>query len=263
VKIGVCLSQVPASDSRIKINADNTGVDLAGVKWEINPYDEFALEAGLRLKDEKKATDVIVFTVGGADADQRIKDALARGATGAVRIDDPGLAGSDSLGIARALAAATKAEGCDAVFCGKQAIDGDNAQVPGMIAEVLGWPQVLVVDQLEIADGAFKAWRGAGSGGRDVVEGKLPAVISTDKGLNEPRYASLRGIMKAKRKKFPVKSLGDLGVEAGSVGSAGAHVMLSNWSQPPARPPGRILEGEPAAAAKELVRLLRDEAKVI
>ena len=263
MKIGVCLKQVPASDSRIKINADRTGADLADVKWEINPYDEFALEAGLRLLDDKATSDVIVFTVGGDDAEQRIKDALARGATGAIRVDDPGLAGSDSLGIARALAAAAKAEGCDVILCGKQAIDNDNAQVPAMIAELLGWAQVLVVDQLELSDSGFKAWRDAGSGARDVVEGSLPVVISTDKGLNEPRYAKLRGIMKAKRKKIPVKGLSDLGIDAGSVGSAGAHVTLSNWSEPPARPPGRILDGDPASAAKQLVQLLRDEAKVI
>lgn len=258
MKIGVCLKQVPASDSKIKVNADQNGVELSDVKWETNPYDEFALEAGLQLLDAKQASDVIVFTVGGADAEARLKDALARGATSAIRIDDPGLAGADSLGIAKALAAAAKAEGCDVVLAGKQAIDDDNAQVPAMIAEILGWPQVLVVDQLELTDSSFKAWRDAGSGSRDVVEGSLPVVISTDKGLNEPRYAKLRGIMKAKRKTVPVKSLGDLGVAAPT-----AHVQLTAWGEPPARPAGRILDGDPASAAAELVRLLREEAKVL
>lgn len=263
MKIGICLKQVPASDSRIKISADGSGVDLSDVKWEINPYDEFALEAGLRLLDSKAASAVIVYSVGGADADQRIKDALARGASDAVRIDDAALAGADSLGIARALAAAAKADGCDVILAGKQAIDTDNAQVPAMIAETLGWAQVLVVDQLELSDTGFKAWRDAGSGSRDIVEGALPVVISTDKGLNEPRYASLRGIMQAKRKSYPVKSLADLGLSADQAGGAGAKVKLAGFSPPPARPAGRILQGDAASTAAELVRLLRDEAKVL
>lgn len=260
MNIGVCLKQVPASDSRIKVNAEQSGVDLADVKWEINPYDEFALEAALVLQDDKKAENVTVFSVASADAESNIKNALARGAKGAIRIDDPALAGADALGIAKAYAAAIQAEGCDLVFIGKQTIDDDEVQVPAMLAEVLGWPQVLVVDQIEFGDGTFKAWRDAGSGARDVIEGNLPVVISTDKGLNEPRYASLRGIMKTKRKKIPVKSLGDLGLSGGDVA---ASVTLSNYGEPPARPPGRILDGDAASAAKQLVQLLRDEAKVL
>lgn len=263
MKIGVCLKQVPASDSRIKIAGSAEGVDASDLKMEINPYDEFALEEALKLKDAKVASDVVVFTVGGADAEQRVRDALARGATAAVRLDDAAFAGSDSLGVARILAAAAKSEGCDMLLAGKQAIDDDNSQVPAMVAELLGWPQVTVVDKLEISGGSFKAWRQSGGGARDVVTGSLPAVFSADKGMNTPRYAKLRGIMMAKRKKIPVKGAADLGLDAGSVGAAGAHVTLGNWGEPPARPPGRTLQGDVPSMVKELVTLLRDEAKVL
>lgn len=262
MKVGVCLKQVPASDSRIKINSAGTGIDTAEVKWEINVYDEFALEEALRLKDAGKATEVVVFTVGGADADARVRDALARGADKAVRLDDPSFAGSDSLGVARILAAAAKAEGVSLLLAGKQAIDDDNAAVPAMMAELLGWSQALVVSKLEVDGGNFKAWRALGGGSRAVVQGALPAVISADKGLNEPRYASLKGIMAAKKKAIEVKNAAALGL-GGAVGASAAVTSLSAWGLPEARPAGRILAGDSTTAVKELVRLLRSEAKVI
>ena len=150
MKIGVLLKQVPASDTRVRIDNPATGISTADVKWEINAYDEFALEEGLKLRDAGKATEVIVFTVAGADAEQRIRDALARGADRAVRLDDPAFAGSDSLGVARLLASAASAEGVELILAGKQAIDDDNGQVPAMVAEILGWAQALVVDKLQI-----------------------------------------------------------------------------------------------------------------
>ena len=263
MKIGVCLKQVPASDSRIKIAGPDAGVDTADLKMEINPYDEFALEEALKLKDAKVAKKVVVFSVGGKDAEQRMRDALARGADEAIRLDDDAFAGSDSLGIARILAAAAKDAGVGMLLAGKQAIDDDNSQVPAMIAEILGWPQVTVVDKLEVSGDSFKAWRQSGGGVRDVVTGSLPAVISADKGMNTPRYAKLRGIMMAKRKKIAVQGAAKLGLDAGSVGAAGAAVTLSNWGAPAARPAGRKLSGDVPSMVKELVTLLRDEAKVL
>jgi electron transfer flavoprotein beta subunit len=263
VKIGVCLKQVPATDTRIKIKDPESGVDTAGVKWEINPYDEFALEEALRLKDAKKADQVIIFTIGDAESEQKIREGLARGADAAVRIDDPALAGSDSLGIARVLAAALKAEGVDLVLAGKQAVDGDRSQVPAMIAELLDWPQALALAKLEIEGSNITAWRNAGGGSRDAIATTLPAVLTADKELNEPRYASLRGIMMAKRKKIAVKSLSDLGVSPASVGAGAAVVVENNWSLPPQRAEVHMIDGDGADAARELVRLLREDAKVI
>lgn len=263
MKIGICLKQVPATDTRIKIQDPDSGIETKGIKWEINPYDEFALEEALKLKDAKVAKKVIIFTLGGKAAEAKIRDALARGADQAIRVDDPALAGSDSLGVARALAAALAAEGVDMVLCGKQAVDDDNAQVPAMIAELLDWPQVSEISKLELDGSNAKVWRSAGGGSTDVVQTSLPAVFTADKELNEPRYASLRGIMMAKRKKIAVKGLGDLGLDAGSVGAAGAHISESNWSLPPQRATVKMIDGDGSAAAAELVRLLRDEAKVI
>jgi electron transfer flavoprotein beta subunit len=263
MKIGVCIKQVPATDTRIRVNADATGILTDDVKFEINPYDEYALEAGLQLKQAGKATEVIVFTLGAADCEQRIRDALARGADRAVRVDDPGLAGSDTLGVSRALAAALSAEGVGLVFAGRQAIDGDSSAVPATIAELLGWSQVSWVDKFAIEGDSFQAQRAAGGGVREVVTGSLPAVVTCDKGLNTPRSSTLPGIMAAKRKAIVVKSLADLGVDASTVGAGAALVTFSAMGLPPARPAGRILSGDAATAAAELVRLLRNEAKVI
>lgn len=263
MKIGVCLKQVPSTDTRIRINADATAILTDDVKFEINPYDEYALEEALRIKQAGKATEVITFTLGGPEADPRIRDGLARGADRAVRVDDPALAGSDALGVARALAAALKAEGVGLVLAGRQAVDGDGSAVPAMIAELLGCAQVSWVDKLTIEGEAFTAQRAAGGGVREVVTGSLPAVVTTDKGLNEPRYATLPGIMKAKAKPIAVKKLADLGLDAGSVGAGAALVTFSNMGPPAARPAGRILKGDNASVVAELVSLLHNEAKVI
>lgn len=258
MKIAVCLKQVPATDTRIRVNADGTGILTDDVKFETNPYDEYATEEAAKLKEAKKATEVIVFTIGDAASEARVRDALARGADRAVRIDEPGLAGADALSKARALAAAIAAEGCGMVLAGRQAIDTDQGAVPAMIAEILGWRQVSWIDKLTIDGDTFTAQRAAGGGAREVVTGALPAVFTCDKGLNNPRFASLPGIMAAKKKPIVVKKLADLGVGIGD-----ALVVESNMGLPPARPAGRILKGDNAQVVSELVRLLREEAKVI
>jgi electron transfer flavoprotein beta subunit len=263
VKIGVCLKQVPATDTRVRINPSGSGILNDDVKWEINPYDEYALEEGLRLKQAGKGTEVVIFTIGDAASEQRIRDGLARGADRAVRLDDPAFAGSDALGKARILAAAVRSEGIGMVLCGRQAIDTDQGAVPAMLAELLGWHQVSWVDALTVEGEAFKAHRAAGGGAREVVAGRLPAVVTCDKGLNEPRYATLPGIMAAKKKPLVVKNAAALGLDAGSVGAGAALVVEDSMSLPPARPAGRMLTGDPAQVAAELVRLLREEAKVI
>lgn len=263
MKIGVLLKQVPATDTRIRVNPQGTGILTDDVKWEINPYDEFALEEALKLVDAKKADEVVIFSIGGAGTDQRIRDGLARGAHRGVWLADPAFQDGDSLGTARALAAAAKAEGVDLLLCGKQAVDDDNAMVPSMVAELLGWPQVLVISKLEIEGGSFNATRDIGGGVRQVVTGALPAVMSCDKALNTPRYASLPGIMKARKKPIDQKTPADLGLDPATVGKTGAVVQDGAWGLPPDRPAGRRLEGETPQLVKELVRLLREEAKVI
>lgn len=265
--VGVLLKQVPASDTRIRINADGTGIMTDDVKWEINAYDDFAFEAALKLREANIASKVFIITLAGADAEARLRDALARCTdpnVQAVRLDDPAFAGSDALGKARVLAAAARKLGCELILAGKQAIDDDNSQVPAMVAEVLDWAQVSVISSLEIAGGVATVQRDAGGGNREVVQAQLPAVLTCDKGLNTPRSGSLKGIMDAKKKTTTVWKAADLGVDPASVGVSGAVVIESNYTLPPPRPAGRVIDGAtPEAKVKELVRLLREEAKVI
>ena len=164
------------------------------------------------------------------------------------------------IGVARALAAAIKAEGMELVFCGKQAIDDDNVQVPAMLAELLDWPHVSMVVEFKVEGDAFTAVRSVGGGARERVAGKLPVVITADRGMNTPRYAKLPDIMKAKTKKLDTKNLAALGLSAADVAPA---VTISAYGYPPARAKGRLIAGDAATQVKELVRLLREEAKVL
>ncbi len=267
MKIGVCLKQVPASDSRIQINADASGIVTDDIKWEINAYDEYALEAGIQLKEANKADELLIISLGGQDAEARIKDGIARGVKAkpeAVRLDDAAFAGSDSLGKARIIAAAVKKSGVDLLLCGKQAIDNDNAQVPAMVAELLGWAQITMVDKLELEGDSVTANRVMGGGAVDTVTATLPAVVTCEKGLNTPRFASLPGIMKAKRAKIPVWGAADLELDASTVGAAGSLVDEGGYSLPTARPAGVIIDGAtPEEKVQKLVSALRNDAKVV
>lgn len=263
MKVGVCLKQVPDTDTRIRVNATGNGIDASEVKWIINPYDEFALELALKLKDAKKASEVVIFTIGEVQVEQRIRDGLARGADRAVRLEDAAFAGSDALGRARILAAAVQGEGIQLVLCGRAAIDGDQGATAGMMAEVLGWRQASWIEKLDVEADVFVATRAADGGTKEVVKGALPAVLTVDKLEKDPRTATLPGIMAAKRKPIVVKNAAALGLSADSVGAGAALVVEESMGLPPARPAGRMLSGAPAQVAAELVRLLRDEAKVI
>lgn len=259
MKIGVCVKSTPDTDTRIKIAGNGEGIDPTGIKWIISPYDSFALEQGALTK-EKLGGECVLFSVGGGDAAKNLRDGLAVGADRAVLIDDPALKSADSLGVARALAAAIRAEGMEIVFTGKQAIDDDNVQVPAMVAELLGWPHVSMVIEFSIDGDTFTAVRSVGGGAREKVTGKLPVVITAERGLNTPRYAKLPDIMKAKTKKLDTKNLAAIGLTADAVAPA---VTVSGYGLPPARSKGRMIQGDAATQVKELVRLLREEAKVI
>lgn len=259
MKVGVCIKSTPDTDTRIKIQGSGEGIDPAGIKWIISPYDTFALEEGAKTR-EKLGGECVLFSVGGADASKNLRDGLAVGADRAVLVDDPALKGADSLGIAKALAAAIKAEGIEIVFTGRQAIDLDNVQVPAMLAELLDWPHVSMVSEFSIEGDAFSAVRNVGGGAREKVSGKLPVVITADRGLNTPRFPKLPDIAKARTKKLDTKNLAALGLSAGDVAPA---VTVSQYGYPPERAKGRQIQGDPATVVKELVRLLREEAKVI
>jgi len=180
-----------------------------------------------------------------------------------VHCSDPAFAGSDALATAKVLAAVIKKENPDLVLCGRQAIDFDQTQVPAFVAEILGLPQVFMVAKLEVKDKKVVCNRRI-EGGEEIVEASLPAVLTCDKGLNEPRYASLPGIMKAKKKEIKKFSLADSGLGADQVGAGGAKLKVAGYLPLPDRPPGKVFKGEETAdMVKKVVRLLRDEAKVI
>ncbi len=252
MKLAVCMKPVPATDTRVKIAADGKHLDPTGVSMVINPYDEFAIEEALKLKGAHGGETVLV-TVGPASFQATIKNGLAMGADSAVLLTVQ--AEPDSLQVARALAAELRDSAFDLILCGKQAVDDDEAQVAQMLAVFLGLPCVTVVTKLELAGAApgaaAKAHREI-EGGLEEVAFTLPAVVACQKGLNEPRYPSLKGIMAAKKKTIEERPA--------QVGEPVLETIL--LALPAERGAGRIV-GEGAAAVPELVRILREEAKVI
>ena len=258
----VFVKQVPDTETRIQIKDGQ--VDLSSVKWVANPYDEFAIEEALRIKERLGAGKVTVVSLGPDRVKDAIKYALSLGADEGVHVKGDGVALDDPSCVATVLAAAARKIGFDLILTGKQGVDHDWSQAGVMLAERLDLPHVSVVVSLEL-DAAAKTGRAKREveGGDEVVEFSLPAVITAQKGLNEPRYASLKGIMAVKKKTIPEWTLADLGVEAASVGPEADGVRFLEFSLPPARAAGKVLEGDPADTARELVRLLRQEAKVI
>ena len=253
----VCISHVPDTEARIKVSGK--AVDEAGLKFIVSPYDEYALEEAIRIKDAKGG-DVTVLTFGPDRAAQALRECLARGATKAIHIKGD-TANADALGIARVLAAAIKTVPHDLVFLGKQGVGTDNGLVGPMVAELLGYPQINVVTKLEVGDGKLTAHREI-EGAEEIIEASLPGVITAQKGLNEPRYASLKGIMAAKKVPIDTKSVADLGLQDADIYNQ--RVVYVSLELPPEKSGGRKIDGsDPAAAAKEILKYIREEAKAL
>jgi electron transfer flavoprotein beta subunit len=259
LKIAVCIKAVPDTESKIQIAPDKTNIDFNGLKFIASPYDEFAIEEALKLK-EKHGGETVAFSVGGAEATEVLRDSLARGIDSAVHLQDAEFANLDPLNTAKVLAAAIKDGGFDVVLCGWQGVGGDNSQVPSMLAELLDMPQANVVLKFEVEGTNFKAEREI-EGAHEFVEGPLPVVVSGQKGLNEPRYPSIKGVMAARRKGIAVKDAAALGLS--NVGASHSKVKIREMAPPPARPQGRVLEGDVDTQVQTLVNLLRTEAQVI
>lgn len=256
MKIGVLLKQVPDTETKIKIRADGKGIDESDIKWIMNPYDEYAVEEALRLK-EKSGGEVVIVTAGPARAVEVIRQAMAMGADRGIHIET-GDVTLDPYTTACALFQAAKNESFDIIFAGKQAVDNDSGQVAIGVAEKLNWPHVTPVEKFSLMDDkTVSAQRPVAGGTKEIIEAKLPAVIGCEKGLNEPRYASLPGIMKAKSKPVAALKIADL------LGGEKPKIDISKYSLPPERKAGKVIPGEPEEAATELVRLLREEAKII
>ncbi|MBI4495847.1 MAG: electron transfer flavoprotein subunit beta/FixA family protein [Deltaproteobacteria bacterium] len=259
----VCLKQVPDTETLIKIKADGSGIATEDIKYVMNPYCEFGVEEALRIK-EKHGGQVALVSLGPARVLEALRTGLAMGADRAIHLNDPAFEGGDGLATARALAAAIRKESFDLILCGKQAVDDDLAQVGPALAEFLDLPHVTLITKLEIMPDQKKARvEREVEGGREVVEVGLPALFTCQKGLNEPRYASLPGIMKAKKKEVRLVQPADLNLPADQLGAAGSRSRTLRYIPPASRPPGKVLSGEVLEAAQILVRLLRQEAKVI
>jgi electron transfer flavoprotein beta subunit len=259
MKIVVCVKQVPDTETRIRIAPEGNAIVEADVNWIVSPYDEFAIEEALRIK-EKKGGEVVLVTAGPDRAQSALRTGLAMGADSALHVKDPLLDAADSLATARALAAAVKTLApFDLVLTGQQGVGGDNSQVPGLLAELLDLPQVTVAVKIDVQDGKAVVEREI-EGAHETWETSLPAVISAQKGLNEPRYASLKGIMGAKKKTIDVKDAAALGLDGGTLAPRAKVVALE---LPPARAAVRMIEGDASTQVKELLRLLHEEAKVI
>ena len=261
MNVVVCVKYVPDTDAPIRIRGDGRGIEESGLPFKLNYYDEHGVEEALRIKERMGGT-VTLVTAGPPASTQALRQGLAMGADAAVHVDDPSLEGADHLGVARALAAAIAAQGCDLVICGKLSTDDNAAVVGPALAEYLGFPQATAVSKLDLAEGKATAHREV-EGAVEILEVALPAVITVERSINEPRYPSLPGIMKAKRTPITVKTLGDLGLTLQEAGGAAARTEVLGYTPPPQRQAGRTLEGEPAQVVKELVRLLREEAKVL
>jgi electron transfer flavoprotein beta subunit len=261
MNVVVCVKYVPDTEAPIRIRADGHGIEESGLPFKLNYYDEHGVEEALRIKERVGGT-VTVVTVGPPGSTQALRHGLAMGADAAIHVQDPTLEGADHLGVARALAAAIAAQGCDLVICGKLSTDDNAAVVGPALAEFLGFPQATAVTKLELGEGTATAHREV-EGAIEILEVALPAVVTVERSINEPRYPSLPGIMKAKRTAIAVKTLGDLGLTLEESGAVAARTEVLGYTPPPRRQAGRVLEGDPAEVVKELVRLLREEAKVL
>lgn len=251
MKIAVCIKRVPDTETRIKVGADGRSIDEDGVKFVLNTYDEYAIEAALQLKEaDPDGAEVVAIAMGSSASQETIRTALAMGADRGVLLETDDVS-VDPVANAKVLVAELADAGYDVVFFGKLAIDDYNQAVGTVVAELLGVASVSAISHLSISDGKGVAHREI-EGGVEVVEFDLPVVLTADKGLNEPRYPALRGIMMAKKKPLEVKPVT---LEPGGV-------MIKECVLPPPRAEGRIV-GEGADAVPALIEALRTEAKVL
>lgn len=253
MKVFVCVKQVPDTEAKINISADKNNIETAGIKWVLNPYDEFAVEEAIKFKEKNAGAQVWAITVGPkARAVEVLRTALAMGADEAIVINSND--NLDSFSTAKLLADAIKAEGgAHLVFSGKLAIDDNQSSVPQMVAEFLNIPHTTVVSKFEAQGENVVVEREIEGGAKEVVQMMTPALIAANKGLNMPRYASLPGIMKAKKK--VIKEIEAAGNDS--------KVKFSGFSFPADKAPVKMLSGDAAAQSQELIRLLREESKVL
>lgn len=257
MKIFVCIKQVPDTETKIKISADGNSIDTTGIKWVMNPYDEYAVEEAIKLRDANPGSQVWVLSAGPkARVVESIRTALAMGADEGIVVNAENL---DSLATAKALADVVKAEGgAQMIFSGKLAIDDNAASVPQMVAEFLTIPHTSVVSKFAYSAESVTVERDVEGGSKEVVQMMNPSLVAANKGLNMPRYASLPGIMKAKKKTIKEIEFSSLNIAATEI-----KTKYSQFTLPAEKPAVKMIAGDSGAQAAELAKLLREEAKVL
>ena len=264
MKIAVCIKQVPNSEARLRVSKDGRWLDEEDVPFIVNESDEYALEEGLRLA-EQTGGEVVAVSLGPDRVREALRKALAVGATRAVHLADPAFAGGDALATGRALAAALARESFDLVLTGSQSDDVGFGATGSVIAGHLGWPHVWLVMgvELDAATRSVKVTREMESGINEISRVELPAVLEIQAGINHPRYASLKGIMQAKKKEIAAATPADLGLDAGAVGAAGSRLEILSVALPAAGKGAQMIAGDAKTAAATLVEKLQKEARVL
>jgi electron transfer flavoprotein beta subunit len=255
MKVMVCLKQVPHQDARLDVNAEGTWIQEDNIKFEINSYDTYALEEALQIKDAGEA-EVVVVSIGPDRVTQALRTALGMGADRAIHVKDADADASDALGCAKILAAIAKEEAPDVVFTGFMSEDGNSSCVPAMLAELIDQPSATGVLSTEAADGIIKVERELEGGATEVVELPKPCLIAIQTGANQVRYASLKGIMQAKKKPVDVKSLADLGVS--DAGAGGVKAKIDKVYAPPKSATADMLEGSTDEIVSKLVGKIKE-----
>jgi electron transfer flavoprotein beta subunit len=258
MKIFVCIKQVPDTETKIKISPDASSIDTAGIKWVLNPYDEYAIEEAVKYREANSGAQVFVLSVGPSKrVSESLRTALAMGADEGIVVNAP--ENIDCYSTARALAEVIKSEGgANLIFTGKLAIDDNASSVSQMLAEFLDLPHATVVSKFTMSPEGITVERDIEGGAKEVLNLKAPAVVGANKGLNTPRYASLPGIMKAKKKVLKEIEFASLNIPA-----TDNKVKYSQLGLPAEKPAVKMLAGDSASQVAELVKLLRDEAKVL
>lgn len=266
MKILSLVKYVPESTAKISVLPDGSDIDTKVVKFVMNPFCEFAVEAALQFRDKNAAAnaELTALTLGPDQAADVLRTAYAMGIDKGIHLNDPAFAGIDDLMVARAIAAAIRDQSFDVIFAGKHAIDYDRGQVGAALAECLGIPHIGAVTAIEWSSDFQRATaRRRIEGAEEIVDVALPALFTIEKGFVEPRYPSLPGLMKAKKKPIEVKTAADLGMSPDDLSPARISTSTYAFAPPPPRPPGRKIEGEPEQQVAELVRILREEEKII
>jgi electron transfer flavoprotein beta subunit len=256
MKVMVCLKQVPHQDARLDVNSDGTWIQEDNIKFEINSYDTYAIEEALRLKDAGDA-EVVVVSIGPDRVTQALRTALGMGADRAVHINDAAAQGADALGSAKILAAVAKEVEADVIFTGLMADDDNASAIPPMLAELLDMPSATGVVATDVSDSSIKVERELEGGALEVVDLPKPCLIAIQTGANQVRYASLKGIMQAKKKPVDVKTLADLGL-ADSVGGDHNKTTVNKIYVPAKGDTAEILEGSTDEIVTQLVTKIKE-----